>query len=140
MRARVLAGIVSCVGGGLIVASPAVKALSPVAPFVVCFAAGSAAISSSGAKALEAAAAQSERIGRRSRLEVEARTDAAEARSHDITLSADRGSVVKKRLVELGVLADRVQVRAYADSAPLVRSEGAEPQNRCALIRVELDP
>ncbi|MGQ3299547.1 OmpA family protein [Reyranella sp.] len=121
-------------------ASPAVEALSPAGPFVVCFGAGSTAISSSGAKALEAAAAQSQRMGRRSRLEVEARTDAAEARSHGINLSADRGSAIRARLMLLGVPTEHIQIKAFADSAPLSESNREDPQNRCATIWLSSAP
>lgn len=138
MPTSALIGIVFCAVWGVIVTMSAVYALTPQYPFVVCFDVGSATINSSGAKALEEVASQSQRIGRRSRLDVEARTDAAETRSHDITLSAVRGSAVKEHLVKLGVPHDRINVRAY--SKPLVPSENAEPQNRCALVWSQFDP
>lgn len=140
MRARALVGIAFCVGWGVIVRSPTAEANSPAPPYVVCFGVGSTAISASGAQQMEKAAAEVRRIGRRSRLEVYGRTDAVEARSQSTTLSADRGSVVKKRLVELGVPPDRIQVWAYANSGRLVLTESAEPLNRCATIEVKLNP
>jgi len=140
MRARALAGIVSCMGGGLIVASPAVKALSPEDPFVVCFDVGSRVLKPSGGQQIEKAAAQANRIGPRARLSVEARTDGTEARSYSIDLSADRGSAVKERLVILGVPLKHIQVQAFADSRPLSESNRDDPQNRCATIWLSFAP
>jgi outer membrane protein OmpA-like peptidoglycan-associated protein len=109
-------------------------ALSPAPPFVVCFDVGSRALKASGIQELEKAAAQVSQFGSRARLSVEARTDGTEARSHSTTLSADRGSAVKARLVLLGVPPEHIHVRAFADSAPLSESNRDDPQNRCATI------
>jgi outer membrane protein OmpA-like peptidoglycan-associated protein len=87
-------------------------------------------------KPIEAAAAAHHRKGSQARIVVTAHTDGAEAQSSSIDPSPERGDGVKRRLTELGVPADKIEVWTYADSRPLVpvAPGTAEPQNR----RVEL--
>jgi OOP family OmpA-OmpF porin len=64
---------------------------------------------------------------------VDGHADSAEA---SFALSSARAEVVKRRLVELGIPADRIRVESRGDASPIVwRGAGVrEPQNR----RVEL--
>jgi OmpA-OmpF porin, OOP family len=109
-------------------------ALSP-STLMVFFSHGSAELTSEGDKPIEAAAA-AYRKRSQSRIVIEAHTDGAEARSASSDLSPARATTVKRRLIEFGVPADRIEVKAYADSRLLVQHPpgAVEPQNR----RVEL--
>lgn len=88
-------------------------------------------------KVVRSAAETFQRIGNQAHVEIRAHTDGAEARSSSVTLSPARAEAVKKRLIDLGVAADRIEIRVYADSRPMVfvPPGTAEPQNR----RVQID-
>jgi len=110
-------------------------ALTPPS-FMVFFSPNSPAITPLGDKAIEWAASAYQQRGIQARIVVSAHTDGAEAQSSRIDLSPERGSAVKRRLIALGVPADKIEVEAYTDSRPLARvmPGTAEPQNR----RVEI--
>lgn len=137
---RIHAGVaIACyVGWSIVVASPMADANSSAPAYVVCFDVGSITISDHGASQLEEAAARVRATDRRRSLLVEARTDAAEAQSHSVNLSADRGGAVKRRLVDLGISPDSIRVQPQAGL--LVQRDGTDPQNRCTTVWVKFDP
>lgn len=113
----------------------ATAAMTPPS-FMIFFSRGSVEINSAGDRTIEWAAAFYRQRAIQPRIVVTAHTDGAEAQSSSIDLSPERGSAVKRRLIELGIPADKIEVEAYADSRPLagVMPGTAEPQNR----RVEI--
>jgi flagellar motor protein MotB len=109
-------------------------ALTPPS-FLVFFSHGSSAITEQDDRTIEMVAS----VFRRrinARVVIAAHTDGAEAQALTSDLSPARGEAVKRRLVEFGVPADRIEISAFADSQGLVKHPlgAAEPQNR----RVEL--
>ncbi|MPZ29789.1 MAG: OmpA family protein [Rhodospirillales bacterium] len=125
-------GLLASIVLALLVSTAA--ALSPPS-FMVFFSPGSTAITEEGDKTIEVVASVF-----RQRIDplvvIMAHADGAEAQSSSIDLSPARGVAVKRRLVEFGVPADRIEIQAYADWLGLVKvAPGtAEPQNR----RIEL--
>jgi OOP family OmpA-OmpF porin len=120
-----------------LVASSA-AALSPPPSIMVFFSRGSTAITEQGDKTIEGVAVIL-RNNIKLRVLVMARTDGAEAQSFSIDLSPARGEAVKRRLMECGVPAGRIEIRAYGDSQGLVKvaPSTAEPQNRRVQLIIE---
>ena len=104
-------------------------------PSMIFFDPGSSAINSQGEDAISKAAGRFHSSSTRNRLTIEAHTNGAEARSSS-DLSPRRAEAVKKRLLELGLPADRIEIRVYGDLRPLVIAPpgASEAQNR----RVEI--
>jgi outer membrane protein OmpA-like peptidoglycan-associated protein len=119
-----------------IAATIPVMALTPPPLPIVFFESASSAIGPEADNALKAAVDDFQRRPDRARIDLRAHTDGAEARTSSSALSPARGDAVKKRLVELGVPADRIEIWAFTDSQPLVgiQTGAAEPKNR----RVEI--
>ena len=113
-----------------------VMAVSPLSPAIVFFAPGSSTLTPLGEQTLQSVLSLHRRNGGGIRYVLLAHTDSAEAQSSSVALSPARALAVKKRLIELGVPADRIEVSAFGDSRPLAKVEpgAAEPQNR----RVEI--
>ena len=109
-------------------------ALTP-SSFLIFFPRGSAAISAQDDRIIEMAASYF-RQRANARVLLTAHTDGEEANTLSSDLSPARSEAVKRRLVELGIPADRIEIWAHADSRSLVQHPPgvAEPQNR----RVEL--
>jgi OmpA-OmpF porin, OOP family len=119
-----------------LVVAPAM-ALSPAPTPTIFFDSGSIVITPPNDKVVRSAVDTFQQIGNQAHMANRAHTDGAEARPSSVTLPPARAEAVKKRLVELGVPADRIEVWVYADSRPMVfvPSGAAEPRNR----RVEID-
>jgi outer membrane protein OmpA-like peptidoglycan-associated protein len=72
-------------------------------------------------------------------VQVRAHTDGWEARACGLDLSPKRGEAVKRRLIELGIPAERIEVLAYRDSDPMVCRPGERaPPNR--YVEIVLTP
>lgn len=113
-----------------------VMAVSPLSPAIVFFAPGSSALTPLGEQTLQSVLSIYRGNGGGIRYVLLAHTDAADAQSSSVALSPARALAVKKRLIELGIPADRIEVSAFGDSRPLAKVQpgAAEPQNR----RVEI--
>jgi len=119
-----------------VAAAAPVMAISPPPTPVVFFAPGSSALTPLAEQTLQLVASDFRRMSGGIRFIVWAHTDSAEARSSSVALSPARALAVKKRLIELGIPTDRIEVAAFADSRRLVNTPpgAAEPQNRRAEI------
>jgi len=72
------------------------------------------------------------------RIRIDGHTDAAGPSAYNDTLSLRRAESVRAALIIRGIAAERLDVRGFGESAPIVQtgSDGRAPQNR----RVELTP
>lgn len=68
------------------------------------------------------------------RVELVGHADAEEARRWKASLSLDRANAVADFLVASGIARDMIVSYGQGNDRPIVRSDKAEPQNRCVLL------
>jgi OOP family OmpA-OmpF porin len=131
IQARTLLVLLALCGLGVM---PPAGAMQPPS-YILFFPRGSTHHLSTGENVLAAVASAFQRRDG-ARISIAAHTDGEEARTQSVALSPARAEVALRRLIELGVPADRIAIAVYGDSHPLVpKAEGkSEPQNR----RVEI--
>ncbi|WP_296337280.1 OmpA family protein [Reyranella sp.] len=138
MRFGALLGVALWALWSVAFVAPANALLPP--SHIVFLSTGSAEIRQAGDNVLREVASTFHKIGIKARVFIGAHTDSAEAQSLSATLSSERGTAAKQRLIELGIPADRIWISVYGDSRPWVITPAGspQPQNRRAEIVVAL--